>query len=75
MGDIPGVNGSGTLATVEFEIENEGGCTLDLYDTKLVDSDVQAIIHTAIGGQVATSSSKHPPGGGGAGLGIVIHMY
>jgi len=50
LGDIPGVNGDGILATVKFYVECGGECSLDLYDTKLVSSLEQPITHTAIDG-------------------------
>jgi len=55
IGSIPGVNGSGTLATIEFYVETLGECVLDLYDTKLVSSTEQPIEHTAIDGYYYTS--------------------
>ncbi len=45
LGDLPGVNGSGTLATVEFLVEDAGESVLDLNDTKLVSSGEQWISH------------------------------
>ena len=45
IGGIPGVNGSGTLATIKYYVETSGECTLDLYDTKLVNSTEQPIGH------------------------------
>ena len=50
LGDVSGVNGSGTLATVEFYVEGRGESILDLHDTKLVSSLEQSIAHTAIDG-------------------------
>jgi hypothetical protein len=50
LGNIPGVNGSGTLATVEFKVESEGESILDLYGTKLVSSDEQSISHQSMDG-------------------------
>jgi len=50
IGSIPGVNGSGTLATVKFYVETLGECVLDLYDTKLVSSTEQPIEHLSIDG-------------------------
>lgn len=50
LGDIPGVSGNGTLATVEFHVKTEGECTLDLYDTTLVSSFEQPITHTVTDG-------------------------
>jgi hypothetical protein len=60
MGNISGVNGSGTLAIVEFKVESAGESILDLYDTKLVNSLEQPIDHTANDGYVTTSK---PVGG------------
>lgn len=57
LGNIPGVNGSGTLVTIEFKAENRGESILDLYDTKLVNSLVQPIPHTANDGTVTVSKS------------------
>ena len=45
LGGIPGVNGSGTLATIRYFVETSGECILDLYDTKLVNSTEQSIEH------------------------------
>ncbi len=57
LGKIPGANGSGTLATVEFKSENAGQTILDLYDTKLVSSLEQSISHTTNDGSVTVSAS------------------
>jgi hypothetical protein len=54
IGSIPGVNGSGTLATIWFYVETSGECALDLFDTKLVSSDQQPIAHTTIDGYCYT---------------------
>jgi hypothetical protein len=55
LGDIPGVGGNGTLATIEFHVKTVGECTLDLYDTILVSSAEQPIPHTAIDGYYYTA--------------------
>jgi len=55
IGSIPGVNGSGTLATVKFYVETSEGGILDLYDTKLVRSTEQPIEHATIDGYYYTS--------------------
>jgi len=60
LGDVPGVNGEGTLAIVKFYAEKEGTSVLDLYDTKLVNSLEQPITHTANDGSVTVSK---PVGG------------
>jgi len=54
IGNIPGVNGSGTLATIEFYVETSGESPLDLFDTKLVSSAQQPIEHTTIDGYCYT---------------------
>ncbi|MHA1710684.1 MAG: PKD domain-containing protein [Candidatus Freyarchaeota archaeon] len=38
-------SGSGTLATITFKVEGEGFCSLDLYDTKLLDCHGNEIKH------------------------------
>jgi hypothetical protein len=55
LGQVPGVSGSGVLATIKFYVENVGECPLDLYDTILVNSAEQTIEHTAIDGYYYTS--------------------
>lgn len=55
LGDVLGVSGNGTLATVEFYVEAIGDCVLDLYGTILVSSAEQPIEHTAIDGYYYTS--------------------
>jgi len=42
-------SGSGTLATVEFQVLSAGNCTLELYDTFLYDVNGTEITHTATG--------------------------
>lgn len=62
LGDVPGVNGSGTLATVKFYPKNQGESILDLYDTTLLDSQERSIIHIANDGTV-TINVPNPVGG------------
>ena len=59
LGDVSGVNGNGTLASIEFHVKTYGNCTLDLYDTTLVSSSEQPIEHTAIDGYYYTSTVMH----------------
>ena len=49
LGNLPGVNGSGTLATIQFHVGNTGSCDLTLYETMLINSAEQTINHK--GGQ------------------------
>jgi len=57
LGSVPGVSGNGTLASVKFYAEKEGSSVLDLYDTKLVNSQELPISHTANDGSVTISKS------------------
>jgi len=50
IGDISGVTGDGILAIVEFHIENDGETSLDIYDSTLVSSLEQPIIHQSTDG-------------------------
>jgi len=52
LGEVPGVSGDGTLATVKFYAEAQGESVLDLYDTILINSLEQLIPHTANDGTV-----------------------
>ena len=54
MGNVQGVDGTGTLATVKFYIETIGECPLDLYDTILINSIEESIAHSAIDGYFYT---------------------
>jgi hypothetical protein len=49
-GEIPGVNGSGTLATVTFNTTNAGECPLNLYNVDLRDSSDAEISCQAVSG-------------------------
>jgi hypothetical protein len=53
LGNVGGLNGNGTLATVEFRAINEGeNSTLNLYDTKLVNSLIQLMPENSTNGNV-----------------------
>jgi hypothetical protein len=65
ISNIPGVNGTGTLATVEFNPKSYGESSLNLYDTKLVDSHEQPVSHTANDGHVSIQVANSPQNGGG----------
>ncbi|MEM2912698.1 MAG: cohesin domain-containing protein [Candidatus Bathyarchaeia archaeon] len=56
LGNIGGVNGSGTLATIEFYVKEAGECAFDLYDTILVSSSERFIEHSAVDGYCYTVS-------------------
>ena len=53
--NVNGVDGNGTLATIEFRTKTLGSCTLDLYDTKLVNSAKQLVEHNEVDGAVTVS--------------------
>jgi len=55
--NVVGVDGNGTLATVEFRAKTLGSCTLGLYDTKLVNSAKQLMEHSEIDGTVTASGT------------------
>jgi hypothetical protein len=61
LGNVPGVSGNGTLASVTFFVKNSGECPLDLYNTTLINSLEQAILHQTIDGYGYFSSSEPPP--------------
>jgi hypothetical protein len=54
IGDISGVSGKGTLATIQFQVNRSGNCDLDLYDTMLASSSEKYITHTVSGGHFST---------------------
>jgi len=54
--DVAGVNGSGTLVTVQFRVKESGKCDLDLYDTYLISSSEQSIVHTIVNGRFSATS-------------------
>jgi hypothetical protein len=54
VGGIPGVSGSGLLATVTFRAEEAGKCDLHFAETALVDSTLTDIPHSAEDGAFAT---------------------
>ena len=56
LGDISGVNGSGTLASIQFHVKSAGSCDLSLYDTSLIDHSEQTIAHTVTGGRFSSGS-------------------
>lgn len=54
LGDVPGVNGSGVLATIWFQAKENGGSDLRFHDTLLVNSDEEIISHTIRDGRFST---------------------
>jgi hypothetical protein len=56
-GEVPGVNGDGTLATVTFSTTNAGQCQLNLYNIDLRDSSDAEIPCQAISGYGDFSAS------------------
>ncbi len=56
LGVFSGVNGTGTLATVEFHVIQSGSCDLRLYDTKLLDPFEQTIEHKASSSHFSSAS-------------------
>lgn len=60
MGDEPGKTGSGTLATITFNVTNTGSCALDLRDTKLADPDINNIPHEVTDGYFSNKPALPP---------------
>jgi len=57
LGHVPGVNGSGTLATIGFHASGSGNTTLSLVDTVLADSQANTITHTTNNGTVRVTKT------------------
>jgi hypothetical protein len=45
VGYVPGASGNGVLATIRFHVNEVGNCTLNLYDTELLDPSGKDITH------------------------------
>jgi hypothetical protein len=56
LGNLPGVNGTGTVAIIEFHVKQSGSCDLKLYDTKLLDPAEQSIEHSSSSGHFSSAS-------------------
>ena len=54
LGNISGVNGTGTLTTIQFTVKENGACELNLYDTDLRDPNDNTIVHTVGTGQFSS---------------------
>jgi len=50
-----GVDGSGTLASITFEVVDTGECDLHLYETTLYDENLNSITHTTTSGSFQTT--------------------
>jgi predicted nucleic acid-binding Zn-ribbon protein len=61
LGPIPGVSGSGTLATISFRAKAAGSSSLTLTGVSLSDASAQPIPHTTVGGWVSVSPPPVPP--------------
>lgn len=56
LGNVLGVNGTGTVATIQFNVKQSGSCDLELYDTKLLDASEQIIKHSSNNGHFSSGS-------------------
>lgn len=54
IGDLSGVNGSGVLTTIRFNVKENGNCSLQLSKTILVNSSEELISHVVKNGQFST---------------------
>jgi len=84
VGDIPGVTGSGTLATISFDIDSSGTSALDLWQTTLEaynytgDKTLDRITHVRYDGSVTTTGVPEFPLGAAAEIaiaGVVIYLW
>jgi len=55
LGNTKGVSGSGVLATIQFHVEENGDCSLHLYDLTLLSSAVQSIVSNVNDGHFSTT--------------------
>ncbi|MCD6240574.1 hypothetical protein J7K27_03500 [Candidatus Bathyarchaeota archaeon] len=46
QGNVTGVSGEGTLAKVEFKVKQHGTCTIQIYYSELLNSNVEKIKHS-----------------------------
>ena len=84
VGDIPGVTGNGTLATISFDIDSAGTTDLDLWQTTLEaynytgDKALDRITHLRYDGSVTTTGVPEFPLGAAAEIalaGVVIYLW
>jgi hypothetical protein len=54
LGKVPGVNGSGVLATIRFHVASSGECDLHLYGAMLANSSDKPIATTVKSGKFST---------------------
>ncbi|MEM2912700.1 MAG: cohesin domain-containing protein [Candidatus Bathyarchaeia archaeon] len=52
LGNVSGVNGNGTLATVQFKAEGQGESKLSIYETTLINALEKPVAHIAKDGKV-----------------------
>lgn len=52
LGEVPGVSGNGTLATVSFQAVALGNTDLDIVDAIVLDGNLQDVLSSAVGGVV-----------------------
>jgi len=50
LGDLQGISGKGTLASVQFQVKANGSCDLALSDTQLVKQNEDVISHIVVDG-------------------------
>jgi len=55
LGPVPGVTGSGRLASITLDITDTGNTTLSLYETELYNSTGQLIAHSVLNGAFCTT--------------------
>ncbi|PZP35686.1 MAG: PEP-CTERM sorting domain-containing protein [Roseateles depolymerans] len=59
-GAVPGVNGSGVLATIHFDTVGAGTSSISFSETTLLDSTITAIATQSVAGSVTVSAVPEP---------------
>lgn len=59
LGAVPGVSGDGTLFTVNFKVLDAGACTLDIYQSTLLDSTLAPMSHTSADASFETAAKAN----------------
>jgi hypothetical protein len=55
VGNVPGINGSGVLATIRFNVISSGECDLHLYGAMLANSSDKPIVTTVKSGEFSST--------------------
>jgi len=61
IGTLQGVDGTGTVVTIDFTVDDLGGTVLDLYDTQLGTPTADPILHESVDGYFSNIVPGPPP--------------